>query len=123
MAGTPHSGIEIAQKEDYCLVKVGQTFEARNHVEVRQAANRAVGMGCTKLVFDVSQCGYIDSSAIGLMVEMYRRLNPQGRRVGLLKPTENVRRIIGLTRTDSLIAIYETEESIAADESSTLPPD
>jgi anti-sigma B factor antagonist len=121
MAGKPKSDIPIVQKEDYCLVKVGPTFEARNHVDVRQAANRAIGMGCTKLVFDVSECGYIDSSAIGLMVEMYRRLNPQGRRVGLLKPTENVRRIIGLTRTDTLIAIYGTEESIAADESSTLP--
>ena len=122
MARKPQAEIEVVQKEDYCLVKVGSTFEARNHVDVRQAANRAVGMGCTKLVFDVSQCGYIDSSAIGLMVEMYRRLNPQGRRVGLLKPTENVRRIIGLTRTDSLIAIYDSEEAIAADESSVAPP-
>jgi len=108
--------VSIKQKEDYCLVKVDGSFDSHVHMQVRQAANQAVDMHCTKLVFDLTCCTYIDSSAIGILVEFYRRLTPLGRRVGILSPTPEVRRLIGLTRTDTLVSVYATEEEIAADE-------
>jgi stage II sporulation protein AA (anti-sigma F factor antagonist) len=108
--------VAVEQREDYCLVKIEGNFDSHVHMQVRQAANKAVEMGCAKLIFDLTGCAYIDSSAIGVLVEFYRRLTPLGRRVGVLRPSPEVRRLIGLTRTDTLVSVYDDEEAIAADE-------
>ncbi len=108
--------VSIEQKEDYCLLRVGGSFDSHVHMAVRQAANRAVDLPVTKLVFDLTECTYIDSSAIGILVEFYRRLTPLGRRVGILRPNKDVRHLIGLTRTDTLVSVYENEEEIATEE-------
>jgi len=108
--------LELQQREDYCLLKVTGSFDSHGHMSVRQAANKAVDLPCTKLVFDLTDCTYIDSSAIGILVEFYRRLTPLGRRVGILRPSVDVRHLIGFTRTDTLVSVYESEEAIAADE-------
>jgi stage II sporulation protein AA (anti-sigma F factor antagonist) len=108
--------VAIEQKDDYCLLKISGSFDSHVHMGVRQAANKAADLPVAKMVFDLTDCTYIDSSAIGILVEFYRRLTPLGRRVGILRPNADVRHLIGLTRTDTLVSVYESEEAISADD-------
>lgn len=108
--------VQLTQVDDCGLLRITGSFDSKVHVEVRQAANQAFDMPCARVVFDLRECSYIDSSAIGLIVELYRRLTPQGRRVAILGASDSIRYIIGLTRTDTLVSMYSTEAEMAAED-------
>ena len=60
------------------------------------------------VVLDMSQVTFIDSAGIGLLVRTHRRLADIDRRLVLLRPDPNVRRIIELTGLDQLLAIADS---------------
>jgi anti-anti-sigma factor len=104
--------VSLVPREAYGLVKIDGSFDAAGHVEVRRVCNSALEEQHTTLVFDLTDCTFVDSSAIGLMVEMHRKVAPEGGSVGLLGPNDTVRRIIALTKTDEIVRIYDSEEDI-----------
>jgi len=59
------------------------------------------------VVLDMSQVTFIDSAGIGLLVRTHRGLADVDRRLVLLRPDPNVRRIIELSGLDQLLAIAE----------------
>jgi len=74
--------------------------------EVRELLEECVE-SAYHVVLDMSQVTFIDSAGIGLLVRTHRRLADIDRRLVLLRPDPNVRRIIKLTGLDQLLAIAE----------------
>lgn len=81
--------------------------------ELRQALDAAVADGGAVCV-DLSECGFIDSSGLSLLVETQRRLADADRGFAVCCPRTEVRRLLELTGIDAAIGIFETCEEAAA---------
>ena len=67
------------------------------------------------VIVDCSDCRYIDSNGIGLLVELRNNALKRGANLILAAPTDRVQKIIEVTRLHRVFAIYGSlDEAIAA---------
>ena len=89
------------------LVRLGGELDVFTAgAEVRELLEECVESAC-HVVLDMSRVTFIDSAGIGLLVRTHRLLADVDRRLVLLRPDPNVRRIIELTGLDQILAIAE----------------
>ena len=83
--------------------------------ELRSALATAVGAGSGSVLVDLSDCGFIDSTGLSLLVEAKRRLLEDQRLFGVCCVDADVRRLLELTGIDQAVGLFETrDDAIAA---------
>jgi anti-anti-sigma factor len=65
--------------------------------------------GLTRLVLDLSDVPYMDSSAIAVLVEMLQRLRKQGGRVYLLRVQPRVKGLLEIARLQTIFPVIQDE--------------
>lgn len=73
------------------------------------AALEANGHG---IVVDLAECEFVDSAALGTLVEANARLGERDRRLSLVAPEGGVRRAIELMGLDRVFALHESRASV-----------
>lgn len=68
-----------------------------------------VDKGNEKIVINLSEVDFIDSSGLGVLVLVLRKLGPNGK-IGLCKVNDSVRSIFELTRLNEVFDIHKTVE-------------
>ena len=68
-----------------------------------------VDKGDEKIVLNLSEVDFIDSSGLGVLVLVLRKLGPEGK-IRLCKVNDSVRSIFELTRLDEVFNIHKTVE-------------
>lgn len=86
--------------------------------ELREPLQEAIAGGTRAVMIDMQNCGFIDSTGLGVIVEAWKSLEERnGAAAGLsiCCPEPEVRRLLEVTGLDQAIAIRDTrEEAIAA---------
>jgi anti-sigma B factor antagonist len=89
--------------------------------ELEQPLEEAVAAGDASILIDLSECEFIDSTGIALIVRAWQRLdenadgNEGGRRVVLSSSNEQVRRVLEVTGLELSISIHGSrDEALAA---------
>ncbi len=62
------------------------------------------------LVVELSEVSFIDSSGVGTLTDVFRKLNKRGGRLALVGLRKMVRSVFEITRLDQFLAIFDTEE-------------
>ncbi len=70
-----------------------------------QIQNKFAKLKNEKVVFDMSKLNYIDSSGIGVLVKLYKHLKDKDKKMQIYRPTENVLKLIKMTKLDKIIEI------------------
>ncbi len=103
---------EIQAKEANAnLVIMPSTMTMSNAPTIRGALLKLINKGANKLVIDLNQVEYIDSSGLSVLVTAYQQLQANEGEVVLLSPSNNVRSLIELTRLHQIFTIYEDKEA------------
>jgi len=63
-----------------------------------------------RLIINLREVTFIDSSGVGTLTDIYRRMRRQDKRMMLVGLNKMVRSVFEITRLDTLFSIYETEE-------------
>ena len=66
--------------------------------------------GDRKFVIDFSSTGYIDSSGLGVLVSLSKKIREQGGELRLSSLNEDLRTLFELTKLDTLFRITDTKE-------------
>jgi anti-sigma B factor antagonist len=86
--------------------------------QLRAPLQTEIGNGARSIVIDMTKCGFIDSTGLGVIVEAWKQLQERnGNSAGfaICCPEPEVRRLLEVTGLDQAIAIRSTrEEAIAA---------
>ncbi|MQA73456.1 MAG: anti-sigma factor antagonist [Solirubrobacterales bacterium] len=82
--------------------------------ELRGALSTALGNGNEAVLIDLSDCEFIDSTGLSLLVEAKRRLSEERRHFGVCCPHVDVRRLLELTGIDEAVGVYDTRDEAAA---------
>lgn len=97
------------------IVGVDGQLIVGNRQELKQAVLDALDGGARKFVVDFSRTGYIDSSGLGVLVSLSKKIREQGGDLRLAGLNEDLQTLFELTKLDTLFAIARTpEEALSA---------
>jgi anti-sigma B factor antagonist len=82
--------------------------------ELRTVLGETLGTPTVAVLVDLSDCEFIDSTGLSLLVEAKRRLTEERRPFGVCCPDADVRRLLELTGIDEAVALYDTRDEAEA---------
>jgi anti-sigma B factor antagonist len=86
-----------------------------NRQELKQLVLDALDGGGKRFVIDFTRTGYIDSSGLGVLVSLSKKIREQGGDLRLAGLNEDLQTLFELTKLDTLFSISRTaEEALAA---------
>lgn len=98
----------LERADDVLIVTVDGQLVVTNRQEFKQAILDGVEQGVKLVVVDFTTSGYIDSSGLGALVSLSRRLREAGGDLRLVGLNEDLRTLFELTRLDALFPLYTT---------------
>ena len=104
------------------VVSLGGEVDLYTAPELKQELHRLVDeQGATRIVIDMTETTFIDSTTLGVLLSVVKRVRPEGGAVVLVCPDRNVRRIFEITLLDRVFAIVDTREEAAGEFVSAAP--
>lgn len=94
--------------EDHATLAPYGDLDLATAPQLRQDIVDASERGSTLVVLDLQRVDFLDSVALSVIIGGHKRLQHNGRRLHLAAPRAIVRRVLGLTRVDSVIPTYDT---------------
>jgi len=94
----------VEQAHDATLLVFTGRIDLSNCKDVR-AVILSVLDGEGDILIDLAGIDYIDSSGIAHLVEGFQRAKAQGRKFGISEASEQVRRVLKITRLDSILLV------------------
>ena len=82
--------------------------------DVRQKLLATVEQGGGKLILDLAEVGFMDSSGLSVLVSVFKAARAKGGDVALLHLNPTVRSLIELTRLQQVFAIFDDEAAARA---------
>jgi anti-sigma B factor antagonist len=98
----------ISKKGDITTVQVEGQLIVGNRQELKQKVLDELEKGGRKFLIDFAQTGYIDSSGLGVLVSLSKKIREQGGELRLADLNEDLRTLFELTKLDTLFHISET---------------
>jgi anti-sigma B factor antagonist len=101
----PVLGVE--RQGDACVVRLGGELDLYNAPQVRQALTEAASESPARVVVDLSEVEFIDSTALGVLIEARTRLD--NRRAFLLAaPGLETRRALEISGLDRHFTVHQS---------------
>jgi anti-sigma B factor antagonist len=88
----------------------GQLIVGNRH-ELKQEVLGALDEGSRKFIIDFASTGYIDSSGLGVLVSLSRKIAETGGQIRLAALNEDLTTLFELTKLDTLFELYDSVES------------
>ncbi len=106
--------MKIYQKilEDVCIIIPHGRLDASNtHYIQKSLSEEAEKEG--RVVMDLSSLEFLDSSGLGAIISLLRRVKKNDGDMKLVCPADKIRRVFELTRADRMFDIYDDCEVAA----------
>jgi len=115
MAGSSSCIKEVRQDGSAAVVSLTGEIDLHHTPEVHKTLVAVCDRKPTRLVVDLAEVTYIDSSGIGTLVEVFRRVNGYQGKLVLCGLNERVRGVFEITKLDRFFKICNTQaEALAA---------
>jgi anti-sigma B factor antagonist len=92
------------------IVRVEGQLIVGNRQELKAAVQAALDNGERRFVIDFSRTGYIDSSGLGALVSISKKVREQGGELRLSGLNEDLRSLFELTKLDTLFSISDSSD-------------
>jgi anti-sigma B factor antagonist len=106
--------LSTSRQGEVTIVQVGGQLTVGNRQDLKAAVQTALEGGARKLLLDCGATGYIDSSGLGALVTIARRVREAGGQLRLAGLNDDLRSLFELTKLDTLFAIAETPQQALA---------
>lgn len=101
-------GFTVTHEDGVCVVDVDGQLIVGNRQELKQRVLDELEGGETTFVIDFSKTGYIDSSGLGVLVSLSKKIRERGGDLRLSGLNEDLRTLFELTKLDTLFTITDT---------------
>ena len=101
-------GFQVSKQNGVTVVDVDGQLIVGNRQELKQKVLEELESGDRKFVIDFANTGYIDSSGLGVLVSLSKKIREQGGELRLASLNEDLRTLFELTKLDTLFKISDT---------------
>ncbi|MGK7390835.1 MAG: STAS domain-containing protein [Candidatus Cyclobacteriaceae bacterium M2_1C_046] len=88
----------------------GDLIGAQDSFEIINEASNHIEEGRLKCIIDISELRYINSSGIGILITLLTKFRNKGGEVCLLNPSENVQKLLIITKLNAIFTVANSEE-------------
>jgi len=97
------------------VIEVEGQLIVGNRQELKQRVLDALEAGDRKFLIDFTRTGYIDSSGLGVLVSLSKKIRDEGGDLRLAGLNEDLKTLFELTKLDTLFAITDSaQEALSA---------
>lgn len=107
-------GFSKVQNDGVAILKVEGQLIVGNRQELKGLVQEGLDRGERKFVIDCTQTGYIDSSGLGALVSLSKKVREQGGELRIAGLNEDLRALFELTKLDTLFHISPTADEALA---------
>ena len=107
-------GFSKTRNDGVAILKVEGQLIVGNRQELKGLVQEGLDRGERKFVIDCTQTGYIDSSGLGALVTLSRKVREQGGELRIAGLNEDLRSLFELTKLDTLFHISPTADEALA---------
>ncbi|MEO6864027.1 MAG: STAS domain-containing protein [Gemmatimonadaceae bacterium] len=100
----------LKKSGDVVVVDVEGQLIVGNRQELKQKVLDELEKGERKFLIDFAQTGYIDSSGLGVLVSLSKKIREHGGELRLADLNDDLQTLFELTKLDTLFQISETRE-------------
>ncbi len=107
--------LEVEMRGDLMLVRVREDrIDAAVAIQFKDRMREVLANAPARVMLDLEQVGFLDSSGLGAVVAVMKLLGPD-RRLELAGLTPTVQKVFRLTRMDSVFIIHPTARDVLRD--------
>jgi anti-sigma B factor antagonist len=110
--------LSIRPGRECTVVKVAGELDLATSPQLRDGLPRILDAGTRTVVVDLAGVGFMDSSALGAIIVVFKALREGGGRLCLAAVQPPVRSLLAVTSVDPVIDIYDTVQAAEA----SVPP-
>lgn len=108
-------GYSVDREGDVTVVDVEGELVVGNRRALKDEVLSRLGEGDDKFVLDFEDASYIDSSGLGVLVSLSKRIREEGGELRLAGLDDDLRTLFELTRLDTLFQIADDRNAALAD--------
>lgn len=100
--------------KDHLIVRLaGDLIGEDNGASLLEIASNAIQNQVLTCVIDISKLRYINSSGIGVLITILTKFRNKGGEVYLMKPSDNVQKLLVITKLNAIFQIVQSEAEIS----------
>lgn len=100
----------VTQHRDVCVVEVEGQLIVGNRQDLKKKVLDELEKGGRKVLIDFARTGYIDSSGLGVLVSLAKKIREAGGELRLANLSDDLRTLFELTKLDTLFQISDSRE-------------
>ncbi len=104
----------VRKQGDVTVIDVKGQLIVGNRQELKQRALDELESGARKFLIDFEGTAYIDSSGLGVLVSLSKKIREQGGELRLANLNDDLRTLFELTKLDTLFHIAENRDEAMA---------
>jgi anti-sigma B factor antagonist len=81
--------------------------------QLLESVNNTIQQKILTCIVDISGLRYINSSGIGVLITILTKFRNKGGEVYLMKPSENVQKLLVITKLNAIFQIVQSEEEVS----------
>ena len=101
---------DVKKQDDVTIIDVEGQLIVGNRQELKQKVLEELEGGARKFLIDFSGTGYIDSSGLGVLVSLSKKIREQGGELRLANLNEDLKTLFELTKLDTLFHISNSRD-------------
>lgn len=98
-------GYSIDEEQGVTVIEVDGELVVGNRQELKAAVRERLSAGDRDFLFDFSRASYIDSSGLGVLVSLSKRIREEGGELRLAGLNDDLLTLFELTKLDTLFQI------------------
>ena len=102
--------LQVTKHGDIVIIDVDGQLIVGNRQELKQRVLDEAEGGARRILIDFAKTAYIDSSGLGVLVSLAKRLRELGGDLRLANLNDDLQTLFELTKLDSLFQISDTRE-------------
>ena len=101
---------DVRKQNDVTVIDVEGQLIVGNRQELKQKVLEELENGSRKFLIDFTNTGYIDSSGLGVLVSLSKKIREQGGELRLANLNEDLKTLFELTKLDTLFHISNSRD-------------
>lgn len=96
---------DYEKEENFWLVRLSGELDVSSAEGLKNELNGKIDQIFTDIKIDMSNLDYIDSTGIGIIVGIMKRLRGEKKDISILNARENIKKIFNITGLDQIISM------------------
>jgi len=105
---------EVTSQDDAAIVKLAGEIDMNHSPAMHQALLEVLKSQPRRLIVDLADVSYMDSSGVGTLVDALRRVHGYGGKMALVAVAPRVLSVLQITKLDQFFEIHSTVQEALA---------